>query len=442
MEGGRACSGVQESLTAFAQEELPSEEAALLRVHLGACARCAALLADILEVRKLAATLPLPEPTSRFRARMTALRGELVGRARPRRLVRRALPAAAVLGALALLLPPFLRQDRPPRGGGPTVAPPAPGPSPAMPAPLASLRLGEFGARRPGPARDVALARFGGDAASEAAVARSLLWLAGFQAPDGSFAGADAGERVRVTALVALAFLGSGNSRLAGEHRPVVARSLESLERAQDVHGFIGPVREGSAPTPHAMATLALLEDYVMRAGEGGGEPPIRRALAVLEPLFAKQEEALPWLASAVHLARRVPFAVDPRLVDALRERASEAPGPEAPEPAVNAWFTRLLIGSPDDALDRRQREQARALLAEEGTEGPSAAWTFAAMAWVLDPGVGRPAGMEWNRRLRAALRRVQASPDRAPADPGREFASTALRILVLEGSYRLTPGS
>jgi hypothetical protein len=442
MAGVRACSELQEGLTALAHGELPPREAAPLREHVAACAGCAALLADIAEVRKLAAAFPPARPSDRFRARMAALREELsAGRPRPRRLVWWVLPAAAALAALAVLLPPLLREDRAPRGAGPAGdAPAAPGPSPAA-EPLASVRLREFGARWPGPARDVALARHGGDAASEAAVARSLLWLAGFQARDGSFAGADGGERVRGTALVALSFLGAGNGRLAGEHRVVVARALEWLERSQDEHGGIGPRREGRTTTPHVIATLALLEDWVMREGEGGGGPAIQRALAALDPSSADDEDALPWLASVVHLARKAPFTLDRRLVAALGERGARDPGPGAPGAAANAWFTRLLIGPSNEALD--QRDQSRALFSEDARAGPSAAWSFAALAWTLDPAVGRPARMEWNQELRAALRRVQASPDLAGGgDPGRELASTALRILVLESYYRLSTGS
>jgi len=78
-----------------------------------------------------------------------------------------------------------------------------------------------------------------------------------------------------VTALALLAFLGSGNTHLEGEHQSVVRTGLEYLIRTQHRDGNLaGNALLFSKMYCHSMATLALSEAYAMT-----GDPRIRASV-------------------------------------------------------------------------------------------------------------------------------------------------------------------
>jgi len=128
--------------------------------------------------------------------------------------------------------------------------------------------------------------RFGGTAASEQAVERSLNWLASVQHPDGNwdadrygsgkiqfdenrvdrmYAGihSDTG----VTALAILAFLGAGYTHEVGPYTAQVDRGLQWLVKQQKPDGNLcGDATHFARMYCHAMATYAMAEAYGMQS--------------------------------------------------------------------------------------------------------------------------------------------------------------------------------
>ena len=131
---------------------------------------------------------------------------------------------------------------------------------------------------------------FGGSTATEAAVAKSLAWLAkqqdkkdglwGLQGP--YVDGGSQENRLAATAMALLAFQGAGNTTHEGQYKKVVARAWKALANTQladgrfDVHP---PLPTHHALYSHAQATIAACELYGMTKREEHAEPA-RRSLA------------------------------------------------------------------------------------------------------------------------------------------------------------------
>lgn len=131
---------------------------------------------------------------------------------------------------------------------------------------------------------------FGGSTATEAAVAKSLAWLAkqqdkkdglwGLQGP--YVDGGSQENRLAATAMALLAFQGAGNTTHEGQYKKVVARAWKGLANTQltdgrfDVHP---PLPTHHALYSHAQATIAACELFGMTKLEEHAEPA-RRALA------------------------------------------------------------------------------------------------------------------------------------------------------------------
>jgi hypothetical protein len=125
---------------------------------------------------------------------------------------------------------------------------------------------------------------FGATPRTEAAVAAALDWLAAVQSSDGRWdadlhgagrerravlghdrgstgANADTG----VTGLALLAYLGAGETHLAGKHRETVQHGLEFLLASQAHDGSVaGSAELFAAMYCHGIATLALSEAYAL----------------------------------------------------------------------------------------------------------------------------------------------------------------------------------
>lgn len=129
------------------------------------------------------------------------------------------------------------------------------------------------------------LERFGGNAASEKAVAIALQWLAAHQAPDGgwNFAhssicrgqcqhGGDlALARNGATAMAILPFLGAGQTHLEGQYKQTVKRGLAYLiNRMQVTPSNTLPMgswhEPGGRMYSHGLASIAICEAYAMTA--------------------------------------------------------------------------------------------------------------------------------------------------------------------------------
>ncbi|MBI3099037.1 MAG: terpene cyclase/mutase family protein [Planctomycetes bacterium] len=172
--------------------------------------------------------------------------------------------------------------------------------APKSPLPLLADRWGE--------ARQAALARHGGDALTEKAVADALDWLARHQEEDGSWRCADhvpEHRRIRipgfdreddyvdagVTGLAVLAFLGAGYTHQGTDAYALhVKHALDWFLRIQQPDGMIDldPARKldrtyhspqsEMAAYNHAVPLLALIEAYGMTQDPALREP-IERAL-------------------------------------------------------------------------------------------------------------------------------------------------------------------
>ncbi len=120
--------------------------------------------------------------------------------------------------------------------------------------------------------KEALLAKYGGTATTEAAVARALEWLARNQQRDGtwslkgpySVASPDE-NRTSATAMALLAFQGAGHTHKTGKYKTNVRRAWTAMLKMQDRDGNFF---HGTEPThrlySQAQATIALCEIYGM----------------------------------------------------------------------------------------------------------------------------------------------------------------------------------
>jgi hypothetical protein len=163
-----------------------------------------------------------------------------------------------------------------------------PGPGAAADVPAAAAAIGTLLDGREEGRREGLVVEFGGSSATEAAVARALVWLVRQQGRDGlwSLRGpyADGGPQentVAATAMALLALQGAGNTPEQGRHRRAVARAWQTLfARQLPTGGFeLGPIPSQQLLYAHAQMTIALCELYGMTKNRLHGERA-RRALA------------------------------------------------------------------------------------------------------------------------------------------------------------------
>ncbi len=128
-----------------------------------------------------------------------------------------------------------------------------------------------------------AIARAGGNAASEEAIAMALKWLAEHQNTDGSWslvhtagrcqgrcpnpAPGDPRDSLRAgTGLALLPFLGAGQTHLDGKYKRVVARGLDALSRMakNEKQGASWRDPGGAGAYTHGISAIALTEAYGM----------------------------------------------------------------------------------------------------------------------------------------------------------------------------------
>ncbi len=143
------------------------------------------------------------------------------------------------------------------------------------------------------------LKRMGGTDASEAAVARGLLWLKNHQLPDGSWnfnhisspqcdctmPGRMTNNPYAATAMAVMAFLGAGKTHESGEYQLEVRYGLDFL-LAQGVRSGKGICYNGELTGPptyytHGLVTIAISEAYAM-TGDTRLRPAVTGAVEFL----------------------------------------------------------------------------------------------------------------------------------------------------------------
>jgi hypothetical protein len=142
-----------------------------------------------------------------------------------------------------------------------------------------------LGGRRPEGQAEL-VARYGGNEASQRAVASALLWLAKHQLPDGSWSfnhllvpgcrghcrnsGSLADARNAATGLALLPFLGAGQTHKEGEYKNTVRRGLYYLVNQMKVDANGGSLNEtGGNMYSHGIGSIALCEAYAMTHDQG-----------------------------------------------------------------------------------------------------------------------------------------------------------------------------
>jgi hypothetical protein len=223
---------------------------------------------------------------------------------------------------------------------------------------------------RDGGGRKRAVARFGGSAASESAVAAGLRWLARHQEADGSWVpskweGAKEASAERGTALATLAFLGAGHTTKTGRFRDNVSRAVKWLLSKQAAHGGFG-----EDATTHAVCTLALVEVYGMTKDPKVGkaaQKSVDRARVLQKPYSGWPKEApdvetTAWFVQALKSAKVAGLKVDAApfqgatafLVKAADEkgRFRNLPGKGEVSGRASACgaLCRMLMGTPPSA--------------------------------------------------------------------------------------------
>jgi len=148
---------------------------------------------------------------------------------------------------------------------------------------LANLKISDETSGRSEAARAALVKKFGGNSASEAAVASGLKWLAEHQLPDGSWSfdhthapscrgqcsqpGSMGECRTGATGLALLAFLGGGHTHQKGDYTAQVKKGLEALVKSGqltpegiDLRGELAGGNRHAAFYAQGIATIALCE--------------------------------------------------------------------------------------------------------------------------------------------------------------------------------------
>jgi len=335
--------------------------------------------------------------------------------------------------------------------------------------------------------RDALVEAFGGSTATEAAVARALVWLAKQQDKDGLWSlqrpypdGGSQENRLAATAMALLAFQGAGNTPTEGRHKKVVDRAWKALLAKQFKDGSfdITPLPSHHSLYSHAQATYALCELAAM-TGDRTFADPARRAVAYAVAAqgpngawrYGPGEEGdtsvTGWFIMALKSAQiaglDVPAETYERIGTFIDSVSSEGgvkygyrlDSPQRPPTGVTAavsaegLLARQLLGWKHD--DRRMAAGIELLLAEKFLDFQNDkdvyAWYYITQ---VVHNVGGESWKRWNDRLREVMpaEQVTDGPDAGSWDPaldkwghiGGRLYMTCFCTWMLEVYYRHLP--
>ena len=335
------------------------------------------------------------------------------------------------------------------------------------------------------------LAAAGGSPDTEAAVKAALAWLANNQERDGHWSAArhEAGrgnpqlgqERgdtgadadTGITGLALLAFLGSGQTHLEGEHRVVVQKGLEYLLTAQRQDGSLaGNAKLYASMYCHGMATFALAEAMAI-TGDQRLRPYLERAVAYTvdaqharggwryQPGDLGDMSQFGWQVMALKSAElagvQVPAITKERAVIFLHSvssgRTSALASYRAGERVsrtmtAEAMLCRHLLGT---HVDPEMNTEAATLLLQELPSARSVNiyyWYYGTLALRFS---GGRSWQTWNDSLQSELLYTQRhegpqqgswNPDATWGSYGGRVFQTSLSALCLEAYYRYDTAS
>ena len=317
----------------------------------------------------------------------------------------------------------------------------------------------------------------GGTKASEAAVARALLYLSRTQEKDGAWGSLTGKSRrhkrkthdVALTGLSALCFLAGDHSPgKNGPYRDTVTKAIDFLVEQQGKDGSL--MQHGGRMYGHAIATLALSEAAIMTGDWKYKKAAIKGAHFIIQaqnnssggwrytPRQSGDTSVLGWCAMALYSVQRMGMEVPPKTlrgavkwldkVGCGRTKILCGYTSPSPKPAMSAEgaFSRMLLGQKPSAA--QQKELAAYLDAnKKATAGNFYLAYYASLAMMQ---IGGDAWQRWNPQMRERLVALQTrggSNDGAWTTKTSYSGSgagvvytTTMATLTLEVYYRYLP--
>ncbi|MDP6636105.1 MAG: hypothetical protein QGG42_14490 [Phycisphaerae bacterium] len=321
------------------------------------------------------------------------------------------------------------------------------------------------------------LKEMGGTKASEAAVARALLYLSRTQEKDGAWGYMSGKSRrhrrkdtdVAMTGLSALCFLaGDHTPTKNGPYRDTVTKAIDYLVEQQGKDG--GLWQNGSRMYGHAIATLALSEAAIMTGDAKYRQAAIKGAQYIIKaqhpsnggwrykPRESGDTSVLGWCVMALYSVQRMGMEIPPKTLRGAHKWMDKVSGGRTgilcgytdrrAKPAMSAEgaFSRMLLGRrPSDA-------QQKELAAYMHTHRKETAKNFylAYYGSLAMMQLGGDAWSKWNPEMRERLVALQTrggSMDGAwtntTAYSGNNAGviyTTTMATLTLEVYYRYLP--
>jgi hypothetical protein len=344
--------------------------------------------------------------------------------------------------------------------------------------------------------RRAAVGRFGGNAASEAAVELGLRWLAAHQSRDGNwspngYASAcpsndrcggsrgQAGCEHGVTGLALLAFLGAGYTHLKGPYQATVERGLQWLVKRQDPKGFFYDSSQGAAiggMYGHGVCTFALGEAAAM-TDDRSLLPALEKAVGAIQasqqynggwwyhpsPAEKHSEFTLSvWQMMGLKAAAVAGVPVPPAVIDKAKQHVRDSTDPNGgvyysargniTMGATGAGlFARCMFGmAQGGALERGLAYADKDPGMEPDLQRQTLQWEYV-YYWYYRTLVafqmqGKP-WRDWNRKMRPYLVTKQQTRGHAAGSwpmidytAGGTVYSTSICVLMLETYYRYLP--
>ncbi|MDP6546623.1 MAG: hypothetical protein QGH60_21810 [Phycisphaerae bacterium] len=317
----------------------------------------------------------------------------------------------------------------------------------------------------------------GGTKASEAAVARALLYLSRTQEKDGAWGQITGKSRkhkrkindMALTGLSALCFLAGDHSPgKNGPYRDTVTKAVDFLVEQQGKDGSLW--QHGGRMYGHAIATLALSEAAIMTNDPRYRRAAIKGAQFIIKaqnpstggwrykPRESGDTSVLGWCVMALYSVQRMGMEVPPKTFRGATKWLNKVGGgrtkilcgytSSTPKPAMSAEgaFSRILLG--EKLSDAQQKELAVYLDAhKKATAGNFYLAYYASLAMMQ---IGGDAWQKWNPQMRERLVALQTrggSNDGAwttktmyAGHGAGTVYTTTMATLTLEVYYRYLP--